>query len=675
MEDIKIDCGSLYYGLKSLNLLKSAIEDLGSQLDAISLDGSDLTKKSLLEESKTSVSNIQKEELADLIEIFEETKQILEANDAEAALLFQYYEQGIIDEEGNFTDVPLLTQNDYPHIPYSKGSVASSGCGVTSLCMVASYLLGELYTPDDLAAYANKSAGDNVTRMTNAADYVGLNWYRDKNTSREDLYNYLKEGKLVICLVKGSSHFVVCKGIAENGDILINDPYRQYRKAGYEDGVTWNELSFSAGSTWIFDPAAQTNAKSCAGEVRVSPAIVEKLQSITPDGEYNETVTGEYKEQENKNESPNQENTEQTTEATEQKTEPKTEASTESNSSTNDWASSNQQNNPNSNNNSGNNWFNNNNSGSSNNGNNTSSNNSGSNNNSSDNSNNNTTEPTTEAVTEAPTEAVTEPITEPITEPPTEPPVKEDTLRKELDAIHEKYNTKPEPIQKDRYFTFGDQNGNNNQNTSGNQNILPMPDINNNNSGDSGYHKFPDQNSGDTSPSTPSTPETPTLPNPGTTPSTPNKHEYHVFPDQDVTGTAPSTPSTPETPTLPNPGTTPDVPNKHEYHVFPDQQDATSSQIPEKPKPSVDTGYHVFPDQNSKPGTPSDTTNNMTTPSPNPKPNVTNPSHNYPSMPDTKVDSIKDKVYIDPTIIGGTITTLSIGAFLATNKKKEKDSK
>ena len=328
MEDIKIDCGSLYYGLKSLNLLKSAVDDLSSQLDSISLDGSDLTKKSLLEESKTSISNIQKEELADLIEIFEETKQILEANDAEAALLFQYYEQGIIDEEGNFTDVPLLTQNDYPHIPYSKGSVASSGCGVTSLCMVASYLLGELYTPDDLAAYANKSAGDNVTRMTNAADYVGLNWYRDKNTSREDLYNYLKEGKLVICLVKGSSHFVVCKGIAENGDILINDPYRQYRKAGYEDGVTWDELRFSAGSTWIFDPAAQTNAKSCAGEVKVSPAIVEKLQSITPDGEYNETVTGEYKEQENKNESQNKEEAETTTEAT---TESKTEEKTETN--------------------------------------------------------------------------------------------------------------------------------------------------------------------------------------------------------------------------------------------------------------------------------------------------------------------------------------------------------
>ena len=106
--------------------------------------------------------------------------------------------------------------------------------------------------------------------------------------------------------------------------------------------------------------------------------------------------------------------------------------------------------------------------------------------------------------------------------------------------------------------------------------------------------------------------------------------------------------------------------------MFPDQQDATSSQIPEKPKPSIDTGYHVFPDQNSNPETPSGTTNNMT---PNTKPNITTPSHNYPSMPDTKVDVIKEKVYIDPTIIGGTITTLSIGAFLATNKKKEKDSK
>ena len=48
--------------------------------------------------------------------------------------------------------VPLYNQLDFPNTPYGKyGSVASHGCGITSLAMVASYLQDVEYSPADLA--------------------------------------------------------------------------------------------------------------------------------------------------------------------------------------------------------------------------------------------------------------------------------------------------------------------------------------------------------------------------------------------------------------------------------------------------------------------------------------------------------------------------------------------
>ena len=36
--------------------------------------------------------------------------------------------------------IPLYNQRDYPDVPYSQGSVATSGCGITCLAMVAAHL-------------------------------------------------------------------------------------------------------------------------------------------------------------------------------------------------------------------------------------------------------------------------------------------------------------------------------------------------------------------------------------------------------------------------------------------------------------------------------------------------------------------------------------------------------
>ena len=50
-------------------------------------------------------------------------------------------------------EIPLYHQTDYPDIRYGAGSIATSGCSVTSLAMVATYLTGHTYMPDELADY------------------------------------------------------------------------------------------------------------------------------------------------------------------------------------------------------------------------------------------------------------------------------------------------------------------------------------------------------------------------------------------------------------------------------------------------------------------------------------------------------------------------------------------
>ena len=172
--------------------------------------------------------------------------------------------------------MPLLDQTDYTNIKYSQGTVATSGCGITSVCMVASYFMGNLYIPEDLAAMANKSGSNNIDRMTWAADYVGLKWYCNENTSTNDLKQMLSEGKTVIILVKNSSHFVVCKGITEDGKILVNDPYGPWAK---DEPYTLNDLKMSCGKTWVFDPAENQHLNmDMDTSVTVEADVVEMLQ-------------------------------------------------------------------------------------------------------------------------------------------------------------------------------------------------------------------------------------------------------------------------------------------------------------------------------------------------------------------------------------------------------------
>lgn len=160
-------------------------------------------------------------------------------------------------------EMPYYDQTDYDNVKYGKGTIASSGCGITSLAMLATYYTGEEWTPDKCTALVEQSGTipkDNVDRMLIAADKIGLS-YEQKTT--KDIMPSLEEGKTVIALVNNSGHFVVLRGLTEDGKVLVNDPYGPWQDAKNVEGqnlkfnenghIVQNDINLSAGRIWVFD--------------------------------------------------------------------------------------------------------------------------------------------------------------------------------------------------------------------------------------------------------------------------------------------------------------------------------------------------------------------------------------------------------------------------------------
>lgn len=77
-----------------------------------------------------------------------------------------------------YPEVPLYLQTDYYTVRYGQyGTVATSGCGITCLAMVATYLLDEEYLPDEFArryAMYSVKGGSDWTLFKTSSEELGL---------------------------------------------------------------------------------------------------------------------------------------------------------------------------------------------------------------------------------------------------------------------------------------------------------------------------------------------------------------------------------------------------------------------------------------------------------------------------------------------------------------------
>ena len=130
---------------------------------------------------------------------------------------------------------PDYTLDDYAGVMYGTGTIKNNGCSVCCMAVVATYLTGHQYYPDELAKWFGGKAENNTDRVRYMAQALQLPMTEAEN------YDYVKqalrEGKIVIQLMNSrslftnSQHFILLKGFNENGKIEVYDPSTYNRQS------------------------------------------------------------------------------------------------------------------------------------------------------------------------------------------------------------------------------------------------------------------------------------------------------------------------------------------------------------------------------------------------------------------------------------------------------------
>ena len=159
---------------------------------------------------------------------------------------------------------------EWANVPFGGGNIASSGCSVTSLAMVLSYLKGgdssdKWIYPNEIVADISKKYGnynkfyvpphgqDGNSLFTSMAPYYGL---KCSAISSSSIMNALKDGRPVIMsCVPGEftkqGHFIVLTGITSDGYITVNDPNGSHSDKSYKK-YTLNEITNNGKGWWMF---------------------------------------------------------------------------------------------------------------------------------------------------------------------------------------------------------------------------------------------------------------------------------------------------------------------------------------------------------------------------------------------------------------------------------------
>lgn len=168
-------------------------------------------------------------------------------------------------EYKTYNSVPLYFQNDYPDTMFGSGTVATSGCSITCLAMVATYMTGHEYQPDELAGYFGGRANNNMDRMLYGMQKMRLPYSQCENW--HVVMDELNRGKVVILLVNDGSiftesqHFIVLTGLTKDGKVLVNDAnadnyerwdLREKLITGFPESDLWPGFD----GAWSFDKNA-----------------------------------------------------------------------------------------------------------------------------------------------------------------------------------------------------------------------------------------------------------------------------------------------------------------------------------------------------------------------------------------------------------------------------------
>lgn len=176
-------------------------------------------------------------------------------------------EETLPPEKKAIDSVPRYYQTDYPYVNFGNGTIATSGCSVTCLAMVATYLTDQEYTPVQMAYHFDSYGNNNIQRLDYGLSQMQLPYTRIENV--QEVLKAVREGKVAIVMMDEESvftteqHFIVVAGMNEQGKFIVNDPYETtylqadvHLKDAYENGFEDYHLMRGFSGGWIFDKSA-----------------------------------------------------------------------------------------------------------------------------------------------------------------------------------------------------------------------------------------------------------------------------------------------------------------------------------------------------------------------------------------------------------------------------------
>ena len=160
--------------------------------------------------------------------------------------------------------IEYMNQLDYTYVPYNKGNVEDSGCGVTCFSMAASHLTGLKLTPD-VTGYWGYLYGANTVVDWDAYSLFAARFgitlegrYDPQYAGYGYAVDALLNGKLVIASLYGglftdseAGHYILLAGMAGDGTIFVNDPI-SYEKT-IRRTYTQDEVFGSCGQYWVLE--------------------------------------------------------------------------------------------------------------------------------------------------------------------------------------------------------------------------------------------------------------------------------------------------------------------------------------------------------------------------------------------------------------------------------------
>lgn len=152
---------------------------------------------------------------------------------------------GTILKTNGATDIVFYIQTDKRWASLYYGgtdTIEKYACGPTSMSIVISTLTDITIDPVQMSAWAEQNgywyaeSGSAHTLIPDAAKAFGLQSEGVENTPEagEKIRKALKEGKLIVALMgegqfTKSGHFIVLRGITEDGEIIVADPASEER--------------------------------------------------------------------------------------------------------------------------------------------------------------------------------------------------------------------------------------------------------------------------------------------------------------------------------------------------------------------------------------------------------------------------------------------------------------